>query len=77
MSATLSIRVDSETEEELATLTADGRSRNAAIVSAIHEAYRQAAYARLREDADALRTNPEYQAEVQAARADMGAEDAW
>lgn len=77
MSTTLSIRVDGETERELATLTADGRSRNAAIIDAIHEAYRQDAYARMRRDAEELRANPDYQAEVRAAREDMGIEDAW
>lgn len=77
MSGTLSIRVDEETRRELSQLTKDGQSRNAAIVDAIHLAYRESVYEDLRRSSTRLRDDPEYQAEVVAAREDMGAGDAW
>ena len=77
MTATVSIRVDDETERELVALAQRAGSRNAAVVAAIHVAYRQHVLDRLREESEALAHNPEYQAEVRAARLDMGASDAW
>lgn len=77
MSSTLTIRVDEETEHELAELTKSGRSRNAVITSAIHRAYREAVYERMRHEAEALREDDAYRAEVRAARENMGADGAW
>jgi predicted transcriptional regulator len=72
-----SVRIDDETERELESLTAETTSRNAAIAEAIHETYRAHAYERMRREAEALRDNPEYQAEVKSAREAMGSDDAW
>lgn len=72
-----SVRIDEETERELASLTEETTSRNAAIAEAIHETYRNHAYERMRRAAEALRDNPEYLAEVKAAREAMGSDDAW
>jgi predicted transcriptional regulator len=74
---TFTVRIDGETERELDSLTADTTSRNAAIAEAIHETYRARAYERMRREAEALRENPEYQAEIKAAREAMGSDDAW
>ena len=68
----MSIRIDGVTEGELAALAEQADSRNAAVVAAIHAAYRQHLRDRLREESTALRDNSEYQAAVQAAREDMG-----
>jgi predicted transcriptional regulator len=77
MSTTLSVRVDDETEHELAELARGSTSRNAAIVTAIHESYRRAAYERMRRESDRLRDDPVDRAEVQAARQALGGGDAW
>lgn len=76
VATTLSIQIDTETEQELAALTAGGRAQDSVIIEAIRQAYRQATYARMRHDADALRNNSEYQAEVRTAREGIGLEDA-
>ena len=77
MSTTFTIRVDEQTEHELVELTNSGASRNAVIISAIHRAYREAVYEGMRREAEALRNDASYQAEVRAAREDMGSESAW
>lgn len=77
MSSTVSIRVDDETSRKLLALTQRAGSRNAAVVAAIEAAYRELVLDRLREESRALADDPEYQADVRAARADMGAGDAW
>lgn len=77
MSTTLTVRIDEQTEHELTELAADSSSRNAAIVEAIHEAYRRRAYARMRDESEALRDDPEDGAEIRAVREAMGADDAW
>lgn len=73
----MSIRVDNQTAQELQALAQRAGSRNAAVVAAIHAAYREQILDRLREEARALSDDPVYQAEVRAAREDMGAGDAW
>lgn len=73
----MSIRVDGDTERELAALAEQAGSRNAAVVTAIHAAYRQHLRDQLRAESAALRDDPEYQAAVRAAREDMGADEAW
>lgn len=77
MPTTLTIRVDEQTEHELAELTKAGVTRNAVITSAIHRAYREAVYERMRREAQTLREDDAYQAEVRAAREDMGADSTW
>lgn len=77
VSSTLSIRVDGETAGKLAALAQRSGSRNAAIVAAIDAAYRELVLERLREESRALAANPEYRADVEAAREAMGAGDAW
>ena len=77
MSSTMSIRLDDATRREIDELTKAGKSRNAAIVDAIHEAYRQSMYDEMRQTSLRLRDDPEYQAEIEAAREAMGAGDAW
>jgi predicted transcriptional regulator len=77
MSTTITIRIDEQTERELAELTKSGTSRNAVITCAIHREYRRVVHARIRRESEALREDPDYQAEVRAAREDMGADSAW
>lgn len=77
MTSTLSIRVDEVTRREIDELVKSGKSRNAAIVDAIHDAYRNAMYEEMRRASLELRDDPEYQAEVRAAREDMDAGNAW
>lgn len=77
MTTTMSIRVDEKARHEIDELTAPGKSRNAAILDAVHEAYRQSVYERMRLESAALRDDPEYQEEIRAIREDMGAGDAW
>jgi len=77
VSSTVSIRVDDETSRKLLALTQRAGSRNAAVVAAIEAAYRELVLDRLREESRALAEDPEYQADVRAARTDMGAADAW
>jgi hypothetical protein len=75
--ASFSFRFDEVTQHELASLTAETTSRNAAVVDAIHETYRTHAYERMRRESAALRDDPEYQAEIKAVREAIGAGDAW
>lgn len=77
MSTTVSIRLDDETRRKLHALTQRDGSRNAAVVAAIDAAYRELVLVRLREESRALAEDPDYQADVRAARAEMGAGDAW
>lgn len=75
--STMSVRIDVDTERELSTLAEHAGSRNAAVVAAIHVAYRTYLRERLRLESAALRDDPEYQADIRAAREDMGADEAW
>lgn len=77
MSSTMSVRIDGETERELSALAEQAGSRNAAVIAAIHAAYRDHLLERLRVESVALRDDPEYQAAVRAAREDMGADAPW
>jgi tRNA(Arg) A34 adenosine deaminase TadA len=72
-----SFRFNEETQRELESLTAEASSRNAAVVEAIHQAYRGYAYERMRRESQALSNDPEYHAEVEAIREAMGTGDAW
>lgn len=71
------IRVDEDTARELQALAQQAGSRNAAVVAAIHETYRGQVLDALRAEAAALAEDPDYQADVRAARMEMGAGDAW
>jgi hypothetical protein len=75
--ASFSFRFNAETQRELAELTAESRCRNAAVVEAIHEAYRTFAYERVRRESVALRDDPKHEAELKAAREAIGGGDAW
>lgn len=77
MSKTLSIRIDHETESEIAVLAGQAGSRNAAIVGAIREAYRRQVLEQVRTESAALSADPEYLADVQGAREAMGEDHAW
>ncbi len=77
VSGTVSIRIDDETAGKLAALAQRCGSRNAAVVAAIHAAYREFVLDQLREESRALAHDSSYRADVEAARADMGAGDAW
>lgn len=77
MTATFSVRLDSTAEAQLRALLADGRSRNAVIRDAIDIAYRQHLSDQVRVESGALRHDEEDRTEVAAARAAMGADDAW
>ncbi len=77
MSTTFSLRVDGETARKLAALAQRSGSRNAAVVAAIDAAYREFVLGQLREESRALAENPDYRADIAAARADMGVGDAW
>lgn len=72
-----SVRIDEETERELESLTAETTSRNAAIAEAIHEAYRNQIYERVRRESEELFNDPDDRAEVEAARLALGGGDAW
>jgi hypothetical protein len=75
--ASFSFRFDEETQRELASLTTETTSRNAAVVEAIHENYRKHAYERMRRESTELHNDPADRAEVEAARLALGGGDAW
>jgi predicted transcriptional regulator len=77
VTTTVSIRVDDETSRKLAVLAQRAGNRNAAVVAAIDAAFRELRLSELRRESSALAADPDYQAEVESARADMGAGDAW
>lgn len=69
----MTLRLDSETERELSELAAGKPSRSAAVVEAIHTAYRQFRENQLRAEAEALASDPDDRAEIRAVRAEMDA----
>jgi hypothetical protein len=77
MSITVSLRLDKTAEEELAALTSVTSSRNAAVVEAIHQSYRQLVYARMEAESRAAYDNAADRAEVEAAGHALGGDDAW
>lgn len=77
MTATFSVRLDSEAEAKLRALLEDGRSRNAVIRDAIDIAYRQHLVDQMRLESSALLHDEHDRAEINEARAAMGAGDAW
>lgn len=77
MSSTFSVRLDSEAEAKLRELLADGRTRNAAIKHAIDVAYQQHLLVKMEYESSELLHDDADRSEVNAARAAMGAGDAW
>lgn len=69
--AMLNFRSDPETDKALAVLTEDGRDRSEAIRQAIRWAARQRALADLRQESEAVRDDPEDQAEARRILAEM------
>lgn len=77
MVSTIRIHVDEATRHEIDELAKSGKASNAAIVDAIHAAYRNAMHEQMRRVSLELRDDPVDRAEVRAAREAIGAEDAW
>jgi Arc/MetJ family transcription regulator len=74
---TLTVRTDSEVDQALAALTADGTSTSDAVRAAILAAYRERYYAELRTAAEEAAHDPDDLAEVRAIREDMDTLRAW
>ena len=74
---TLTIRTDAEVERALEALTRDGQSRSEATRAAILEAERAHRRARLREEAEELRGDPDEVAASREMAAQMEAIRAW
>ncbi len=75
--ATLTIRTDPEVERALEALTSEGLSRSEAARTAILEAERAHRRARLRDEAELLRNDPEDVAASRELAAEMDALRAW
>jgi hypothetical protein len=76
--ATFSVRLDSKAEAQLRALLDEvGGSRNAAIKHAIDVAYQQHLLVTVEQESRSLLDDEEDRAEIGAARAAMGAGDAW
>jgi Arc/MetJ-type ribon-helix-helix transcriptional regulator len=75
--ATVNVRLDAETAEALAELTANGAERSEAVRQAIKLARRELRHRRLQEDAERLRNDPDDLAEVRAIQAEMESIRAW
>lgn len=75
--ATLTIRTDSEVERALAALTREGSSRSEAARDAILQAERLQRRARMREEAEALRNDPDDVAASRDLAAEMDDARAW
>lgn len=74
---TLTIRTDEKTEEALEELTADGLSKSEAARAAILEAGRAHRRKVMREEAEALRDDPQERAAVKELAAEMDQISAW
>ena len=74
---TLTIRIDAEVEQALASLTSEGQSRSAVARKAILDAERARRRARLRAEAEELRADPEDAAASRRLTAEMDAIRAW
>jgi predicted transcriptional regulator len=74
---TLTIRIDSEVEQALVSLTSEGQSRSEAARQAILDAERARRRARLRAEAEELRNDPEDVAASRELAAEMDAIRAW
>jgi hypothetical protein len=77
MSTTLTIRMDTGAEQELAELTKDGRSRNAAVRDAIHLAYQQKLNEELLAESQRLMGDADDLAEMRRVAAEMDDLRAW
>lgn len=74
---TLTIRIDSEVEAALTSLTSEGQSRSEAARKAILDAEHARRRARLRAEAEQLRDDPEDVAASRELAAEMDAIRAW
>lgn len=77
MADPITFRPTAEDAKNLSILTADGTSVTHALRSALEFAAREKHQADLRADAERLRNNPDYQAEVRAIRQEMDELRAW
>lgn len=77
MAYAMTLRLDDESERELAELAEGQPSKSAAIAEAIHLAYRSHREQQLRAEAEALVSDPEDRAEIRAVREEMDALGAW
>lgn len=75
--ATITIRTDQAVDEALQALTSKSGSRSDAIREAILLAYREQRHARLREEAEALRNDPEDVAASRRLNAELESIRAW
>lgn len=75
--STLTIRTDPEVERALDALTSEGQSRSEAARAAILEAERSHRRARMRAEAEELRSDPEDVAASRELAAEMDAIRAW
>lgn len=75
--STLTIRTDPEVERALDALTSQGKSRSEAAREAILQAERTQRRARLRAEAEALRSDPEDVAASRALAQEMESVRAW
>lgn len=77
MADPITFRPTAEDSKNLAILTADGTSLTHAVRSALELAAHEKRQADLRADAERLKANPEYQAEVEAVRQELDDLRAW
>lgn len=75
--ANITFRSDTTTDQALAELTADGSERSDAIRRALATQARLHRQQRLRAEAERMRADPAYLAEVAAVQADMADLRAW
>lgn len=75
--ASINVRTDEPTDQALAELTATGITPSEAIRAAVQLAARHLRQQRLREQAEQLRNDPAYIAEIRAVQADMEPLRAW
>ena len=77
MADPITFRPTPEDLKNLAILTADGSSPTHALRHALELAAHEKRQADLRADAERLRADPEYQAEIRAVREELGELRAW
>lgn len=75
--AALTIRIDAEVEQALASLTSAGQSRSEAVRKAILDAERARRRAQLRAEAEELRNDPQDVAAARELTAEMDGLRAW
>jgi Arc/MetJ-type ribon-helix-helix transcriptional regulator len=75
--ATITLRIDSEVEELLAELMADGSDRSTVIREAVRLAWRERRRQQLLAESDSIASDDQDVAEVRAAQRDMEGLRAW